>query len=118
MLRFTLALVLSFTAVGYAQDSPKPDSQVAKLVRGPAPELERCSKPVVGEKMSVIVHLDVTTEGLPDAIAVDHTSGDACIDESAVATVQQYRFRPATRDGKPVISHIRIRVDFERQQKQ
>jgi periplasmic protein TonB len=118
MLRFTLALFFSFTAVAYAQDSPKPDSQVAKLVRGPAPELERCSKPVVGEKMSVIVHLDVTTEGLPDAIAVDHTSGDECVDESAVTTVQQYRFRPATRDGKPVVSHIRIRVDFERRQKE
>jgi periplasmic protein TonB len=113
MLRITLALFVFFAGFARAQDAPKQDTQPPKVVNAPAPDIQHCSSLKPGETMSVTVRLDVTVEGLPDAVAVEHGSGDQCIDDDAVVAVQRYRFRPATRSGKPVRSHIRVQVDFK-----
>lgn len=111
-----LAVVLLF-APAYAQEAPKDDTQSATYVNGPPPDFGHCSKPAIGEKMSTIVHLDVTTQGTAAAIGVDHSSGDQCLDDAAIDTVAHYRFRPAYRNGKPVVTRVHMRIDFERKPK-
>ncbi len=59
------------------------------------------------------IGLDVTKEGLPDALEIIHSTGDNCIDQAAAAAVKQYRFAPATTGkGKPVKFHLLITVDI------
>jgi protein TonB len=112
MLRAAVALVFSFAMLSFA-DTAGPDVQPPKLVNSHEPDFSRCSKPKPGDKVSATVLLDVTTEGLPDNVALEKSSGDACVDEGAVTAVKEYRFQPATRNGKPVTMRIRIRVDFQ-----
>jgi protein TonB len=35
------------------------------------------------------------------------------LDENAVAAVKQYRFKPATENGKPVAVYLNVEVNFE-----
>ncbi len=112
-----IALVVLCCSAISAQDAPKNDAEAATYVNGPPPDFGHCSKPAIGEKMSTIVHLDITTQGTAAAVGVDQSSGDQCLDDAAIDTVVHYRFRPAMRNGKPVVSHVRMRVDFERKPK-
>jgi protein TonB len=113
MLRGAVALVFSFALVSFALDTPNPDVQPPKLVTASKPDFGRCSKPKPGDKISVIVSLVVTTEGLPDNVGLEKSSGNACVDESAVTAVQKYRFQPATRNSIPMAVRLRVRVDFQ-----
>lgn len=59
----------------------------------------------------VAVSAVVNEEGMPTQIRVERSVGHG-LDEKAVAAVSQYRFRPATLDGKPIAARIRITVSF------
>ncbi|HWE87413.1 MAG TPA: energy transducer TonB [Terracidiphilus sp.] len=58
-----------------------------------------------------IISLVVDTQGNPQAIHVVHPLGMG-LDEKAVAAVQRYRFRPATKNGRPVPVRISVAVNF------
>jgi TonB family protein len=57
--------------------------------------------------LSVIVGAD----GLPRGVWVTKPCGEG-LDEKAVASVQQWEFRPATKDGGPVTVQIAVEVSF------
>jgi TonB family protein len=59
----------------------------------------------------VIVSLLVTEEGLPSDIRLEKSAG-AGLDEEAMQTVSQYRFKPAMKDGQPVAARITVEVNF------
>ena len=59
----------------------------------------------------VVVSTLVNEEGMPTDIRVDKSIGHG-LDEKAMEAISQYRFRPATRDGKPVPTRITIDVNF------
>jgi TonB family protein len=59
----------------------------------------------------VIVRLVVDAEGSPRDVQISR-SYNADFDAEAVKAVQQYRFKPAMKDGKPVSVAISIEVDF------
>ncbi|MGD0347881.1 MAG: energy transducer TonB [Terracidiphilus sp.] len=59
----------------------------------------------------VIVSLVVDEEGMPIDIRLVRGVGHG-LDENAIAAVSQYRFRPATLDGKAVAYPITVEVDF------
>jgi len=59
----------------------------------------------------VVVSALVDVEGMPTDISIERSAGHG-LDEKAVAAVSQYRFRPATLDGKPIAVRIRIEVSF------
>jgi len=59
----------------------------------------------------VLISTIVDTQGMPTEIRVERSIGHG-LDEKAVAAVSQYRFRPATLDGKPIAVRIRIEVSF------
>lgn len=64
---------------------------------------------------AVTISLLVTEEGLPADIHIVKGLGHG-LDENALDAAGQYRFRPATLDGKPVPARISIEVDFKLQE--
>ena len=60
---------------------------------------------------TVMLSLVVSKEGLPTDVQVVNGLGYG-LDEKAVDAARQYRFQPATKDGKPVAVQIKIEVNF------
>jgi protein TonB len=61
---------------------------------------------------NVLVDLIVDEQGNPTHVRVARGVGLG-LDEKAVEAVRQYRFKPATRDGKPVKVELSIEVNFQ-----
>jgi len=61
---------------------------------------------------NVQVYLWVNEAGMPSHVKVVRPVGMG-LDEQAIAAVQQYRFKPATRDGVPVKVDLYIDVNFQ-----
>jgi TonB family protein len=60
---------------------------------------------------NVLISTIVNEQGIPTEIRVERPAGHG-LDENAIAAVSQYRFRPATLDGKPIAVRIRIEITF------
>jgi periplasmic protein TonB len=58
-----------------------------------------------------LVGLIVDAHGLPQNIHVVQRLGMG-LDEKAIEAIRRYRFKPATKDGKPVAAAIVVEVDF------
>ena len=85
-----------------------------------APKLIRSVDPEYSEEAkrakffgTVVVHIVVDEDGNPTHVQVAKSAGMG-LDEEAVKAVSQYKFKPATRDGKPVKVEIYIAVSFTR----
>ena len=59
-----------------------------------------------------LVSLIVDTTGMPQDICVVREAGHG-LDRKAVDSVGKYRFRPATRDNKPVPVRLMVEVRFQ-----
>jgi TonB family protein len=59
----------------------------------------------------VILAVVIDAKGLPTDIRVVHSLGLG-LDEQAIKAVQQWRFKPGTKDGKPVAVQAQIAVNF------
>ena len=60
---------------------------------------------------NVVVALIVDANGNPQNVHVLRGMGMG-LDEKAVQAVQQYKFKPATKDGKPVAVYVNVAVNF------
>ena len=58
----------------------------------------------------VLLHVVVNESGLPEIIEAQRSLGH--LDTKAIDTVSQWRFQPATLDGKPVAVTVNIEVNF------
>lgn len=81
-----------------ANRSPEP--------RYPAAALRR------GEGGTVVLRVNVGADGVPDDIAVSRRSGSRDLDRAAMTTVRNWRFKPATRNGREVASVVEQPVEF------
>ena len=65
------------------------------------------------EGRSAVVRVDavVTREGLPKDVQVREPA-DPTFDEEAVKAVSQWRFKPGTRNGRPVAVRINVELTF------
>lgn len=72
------------------------------------PESSRRSK----QEGVVLLEVIVSTEGRPDSISVQSTSGFPPLDQSAVTAVRKWRFRPAAMGSIKVRSRVLIPVRF------
>ncbi|MGD0741136.1 MAG: energy transducer TonB [Terracidiphilus sp.] len=61
---------------------------------------------------AVIVSTIVNEDGLPTDVRLVRGAGHG-LDENAIAAVSQYRFQPATINGKPIATRITIEIDFK-----
>jgi TonB family protein len=98
---------------------PAPASDPFKLPPGAKPPVAihsveaEFSKEARVERIEgvVLISTIVDEQGMPTQIRVERSAGHG-LDENAVAAVSQYRFRPATLDGKPIAARIRVEVSF------
>jgi len=60
----------------------------------------------------VLINMVVDEQGLPQHLHVSRGLGDG-LDEKALEAVRQYRFKPATENGKPVAVYLNVEVNFE-----
>jgi TonB family protein len=60
-----------------------------------------------------VVAMVVNTDGKPEQVHVVKSLGPE-FDKNAVAAVEQYRFRPALRNGKPLPVKVNVEVSFRR----
>ena len=59
------------------------------------------------------LRLFISDRGTVDTVRVEKTSGYAPFDSAALSGSRELRFRPATRDGKPVAAWFLLPVKFE-----
>jgi protein TonB len=60
---------------------------------------------------NVLVYLWIDTDGKPSHVRVVRPIGMG-LDEKAVEAVRQYKFKPAMKDGKPVLVFMYVEVNF------
>ncbi len=103
-----------------AADGSKAAGKVYRIGGGvSAPQLITSVDPEFSEEArkakahgNVLVSLQVGTNGRPSHVRVVRGVGMG-LDEKAVAAVRQYRFKPAMKDGKPVVVELNVEVNFE-----
>ena len=121
-LAISLASLLSFSLA--AQSAPQsdvsPDAAPIRKIGGAVlpPTLThqvepKYPRPLLGrpKPSHVVLDLIVDAQGLPTKIKVVTSGGDD-FDTNAIKAVEQYRFGPATENGKPVPVEVHIDVHF------
>lgn len=82
-----------------ATDTPPPDYPLAVACAG-----------VGGTSLLDVV---VGVEGKPTQVQLVQSSGNAALDQAAQARIPEWQFKPATRNGQPVPTTIRVPVNFK-----
>lgn len=81
-----------------AVSTPRPDYPIELACAG-----------VGGE---VVLGLTVGIDGKPANVQLVRTSGNAALDQAAIAGVDSWQFKPATRNGQPRTHDIQVPMNF------
>lgn len=65
-----------------------------------------------GAEGTVMVRVEVGTDGAPLSVDIAERSGSRDLDRAAVEAVRRWRFQPAQRDGQPVVGAVTVPIDF------
>ena len=65
-----------------------------------------------GETGTVVVRIEVGTDGEPTAVTVVSRSGSRSLDRAAVQAAKRWRFRPAQQDGRAVAAAVEVPIAF------
>lgn len=104
-------LETTFTFV-FEKTTSTEDFDARPIYREPPKYPERCMR---GAKdiETVLVQFDVTTEGIPENIEVIEST-NSCFERAATKAVAEWRYRPKTLSGKPVIrQEVVTQITFE-----
>jgi protein TonB len=88
------------------------DINIALLAVFPTPRPDLSQLPH-GTKGDVVLDVVIDENGRIAQLTMERGVGHG-VDESVIATVRQWAFHPATRDGKPVASEQELLFHFER----
>lgn len=83
----------------------------ADYLNNPAPLYPRVSKRM-GEEGTVVVRVLITPEGRAEKAEVRTSSGFARLDDTALSTVQRWRFVPGKRHGVPEAMWFNVPIRF------
>jgi TonB family protein len=81
-----------------------------KMIKEVAPEYSEEAR-AAGLEGTVVLSVVIDEEGVPQNVEVKKELGLG-LDEKAIEAVQQWRFEPAMRDGKPVRVAAQVEVNF------
>lgn len=87
------------------QPVPLPDQK-------PAPEYPR-SALRNRESGTVLVRVDVDTNGMPTEVVLEKKSGSRDLDRAALDALKKWRFQPAQRNGQAVAGSLVIPIEFK-----
>lgn len=65
-----------------------------------------------GETGTVVVRIEVGTDGEPTAVTVVSRSGSRSLDRAAVQAAKRWRFRPAQQNGRAVAAAVEVPIAF------
>jgi len=83
----------------------------ANYAHNPKPDYPTIAKSR-GWQGKVMLRVQVSAEGLSDAVRVDQSSGHEMLDESAIEAVKKWRFIPAKRGETAVASSVIVPIIF------
>ena len=66
-----------------------------------------------GESGKVLVQATIDTNGVPESVAILHSSGSRDLDRAAMDAVRRWRFQPANQGGRPTTGVVNIPIDFD-----
>lgn len=89
----------------------QPPNFRADYLSNPAPEYPSLSR-MLHEQGIVKLRVHVTTDGKPDAITVESSSGYARLDQAAITAVWHWRFEPAKENGQNIADEVIVPVHF------
>ncbi len=97
-------------------DAPRP---AQALAAGSVPQpISRTQPKYPAEAMrrnetgTVVVRVEVDTDGTPKDISIARSSRSRSLDRAAMSAVRQWRFRPAQRDGRAVVASVDVPFEF------
>jgi TonB family protein len=97
---------------------PQPDADRSTALGSTQPIVIRKVEPEYSEEArkakwqgTVVLDVAVDEHGLPTDVRVTHALGLG-LDQKAMEAASKWRFKPATKDGKPVPSQALVDVDF------
>lgn len=100
-------------------NEPSAATPSAGGTRGAAPRGDN-PKPVYpfgarrrGEQGRVLLRVTVLPTGAASTVSVAESSGSERLDNSALETVRQWRFRPAHRAGTPIAAEVTVPIRFQ-----
>ena len=102
-----LLFPLAVTAAPPPSSSPFQPPVVLDSPAGRYPE----AMAAAGKEAVVVLAIDLDEAGAITAVSVAEPAGNG-FDEAAIEAVKKFRFRPATRDGKPVAARLTWRYRF------
>ncbi len=65
----------------------------------------------------MILRAEVMPDGSSGEVRLHRSSGFDSLDKAALATVKRWRFKPATKNGKPVTQWVNIPITFNLKQR-
>lgn len=83
----------------------------ADYLNNPKPTYPRLSKRL-GEQGEVRLKVLVATDGRVVSVQLNLSSGYERLDETAITSVKQWRFKPATQGGEPLETWVEVPVKF------
>jgi protein TonB len=110
-------LVLAAAAAGLAacfEAPPAPPSvpPTQPLARDTPPPTYPEALACEGVGGQVVLQVEIGVDGRPASMRLIGSSGEAELDEAAIAAVRTWEFAPATRNGQPVTSKIQVPMTF------
>lgn len=64
------------------------------------------------EEGTVTLRVYVTPDGNPEQVEMQRSSGSRNLDSAAMRAVRQWKFRPGTKDGRPVGGWVIVPIQF------
>jgi protein TonB len=121
------ALLLLLPAVGQDITAPGSGAGHSQFCRGDENDSADCITPPrqiyapdpeypvkernTGHQGRVVLRLVVDTDGVAHGITVSESLSPA-FDAAALEAVKNWKFSPATKNGKPVVAHVAVQVTF------
>ncbi len=106
-----LSLALLAGCEGPVQAPPVPPTQPLAVDTPPPSYPPELACDDIGGTVGLIMKIGV--EGSPTDVRVESSSGQPALDQSAMDAVETWTFRPATRNGNPVSTGLRVPVTFD-----
>jgi TonB family protein len=100
------------TGTGEEGDAHQPTGDVrpSELIKKVTPEYPKSAR-LAGVEGTVALQATITADGRVENVSVLRSIPE--LDDAAIAAVKQWKYKPATKDGRPIQVFLTLTIDFE-----